>query len=196
MTAMNNKDLALLTTKLHVPLIVRDMLEAPENFAADINYNLHDIISDMQPDAAILSMALSIQRICQNLPKDSYVPALEIACDRIIDDYGPCWLAHANDEDVDNSYLMELLTHLPEDLETLNEFMDLVMAFVPEDSMAYDILETMRIQAGAHSLIAETFLEAAEAQYSEEIKSLELETPITMIQQESNVIAFPGARTV
>lgn len=189
---MNNKDLALMTNKLHVPLLVRDMLEAPESFAADTGYNLHDIISDMQPDAAILTMALSIQKICAILPPNSNVPALRIACERIINDYGPSWLAHVNDQDIDTHYLMDLLAHLPEDLESLNEFMDVAMAFVEEGSVAYEILETMRVQAGAHSLIAETFLEVAEAQYAAEMQTLE--APIALIKQESNIIAFPSTK--
>lgn len=186
---MNNKDLALMTTKLHVPLLVRDMLESPENLAADHKYDLHELISDMAPDAAILSMALSIQRICAVLPQDSFVPSLKIACDRIVDDYGPFWLAHANDEDVDTTYLIDLLTHLPEDFETLNEFMDLVMAFVPEESIAHQILEALCVQADAHSLIAETFLEAVSVKHATEMQKLDMPAGFP---QGDNVVAFPG----
>lgn len=186
---MNNKDLALMTTRLHVPLIIRDMMEHSQGYAKDIDYNLHDIISDMQPDAAILSIALGVQYICAKLPKESFVPSLEVACDRIIEDYGPLWLAHVNDQEIDNVYLIDLLTHLPEDFDTLNEFMDLVMAYVPEDSMAYKILDILSTQASAHNLIAETFIEAIEAHYQEEMKALNMPQSFA---GNDNVVAFPG----
>lgn len=184
---MNNKDTALMTTKLHVPLLVRDILEG--NVSYDAGYDLHAMISDMQPDAAILTMALSIRQICQSLPQDNFIPTLNMACDRIINDYGPCWLAHANDKDVDTIYLMDLLTHLPEDFETLSEFIDLVMAYVPEDSATYDILETLSIQANAHSLIAETFLEAIDDQHKIEMQKLGIPSSFP---QGDNIVAFPG----
>lgn len=188
---MNDQTLAQMTARLQAPLLVREMLETPDAMAVDIDYNLHDIISDMQPDAAILTTALSLRLICQTLPKDGFTPTLDVACTRIIEEYGPVWLAHSCDMKIDNAYLIELLSDLPEDFESLNEFMDVALSYMEEDSMEARILEVLRVQCGAHSLIAEAYLDLLNMRVEENAQNMD--AGIAMIQQNSNVIAFPGA---
>lgn len=193
---LNNQNLALLTTRLHVPIAARDVLEQRKEIEADAHYALHDALADMQPDAALLSIALTAKMIAKTYAgTNSGTEVLMLECDRIIDEYGPLWLDHANSRKLDNGYLVSLLENIPEDLECMAELIELNLAYASYDNpVIAEICEILQIQASAHAIIAEEFLsvmEMAECQKRKCGKSV----PANLIAANAadNVVTFPGS---
>lgn len=59
---LSEKELAKLTNTLQIPMIVQGILDGQESFTPDMQYGLHEILSDYQPDSALLSIALGRTR--------------------------------------------------------------------------------------------------------------------------------------
>lgn len=193
---LNNQNLAILTTRLHVPIAARDAMEGHKEIEADAHYALHDALADMQPDAALLSIALTAKMIAKSYTgTNSGTEVLIMECDRIIDDYGQLWLDNANKKKMDNSYLISILENIPEDLENMAELIEINLSYASYDNpIVAEICDILQIQAGAHALIAEEFLsvmEMAECQKRKTCKSI----PADLIAANAadNVVTFPGS---
>jgi len=191
---LNNQNLAILTTQLHVPIAARDAMEQRKEIEADAHYALHDALADMQPDAALLSIALTTKMIAKGyVGSNSGTEILILECDRIIDEYGQIWLDNANKKNLNNGYLVQLLENIPEDLENMAELIELNLAYAAFDNpVIAEICEILQIQAGAHAIIAEEFLsvlEMAECQKRKCAKSV----PENLIAANAadNVVSFP-----
>ena len=156
----SDQDNALLITKLELPLAVRQALETSKELDDDTHLAFHDALSDMKPDTALLAIAVSAKMIASGY---SETEILADECDRIIQEYGPIWLENARHESVDNSYLVSLLERIPEDLEGLTELIEVNLSYAALDSAAVsDICEIFQVQASAHAIIAEEYLNIME----------------------------------
>ncbi|MCC6598815.1 MAG: hypothetical protein IT559_08500 [Alphaproteobacteria bacterium] len=195
---LNDKDLARLTNTLEVPMIVQDILGGELLLNPEIEYGLHEVLSNYQPDAALLCMALSARKIasfCLKQPggaKLVSMAVMKMECDRLIEDYAELWLAHARQSPVDDTLLMDTLAQIPEDLESLVELLETNAAALQDYAQSGDIetlCEILAIQGQAQALIAETFVEIIEEREEIEIPAME-NIPGTVFAG-GNVIAFP-----
>lgn len=161
---LSNTELATLTNKLHIPLIVQDILDGEGALTDDVRYGLHDTISDFQPDSALLAIALSARKIA-SIYKDAS-PSMDVMgleAERLVDEYGRLWLKNASHQVLDGDEVYDTLIHTAEDLESLAELLDLNCSFLRmKDSLAASLCDILYIQARSHSLIAEEFMRVAD----------------------------------
>lgn len=160
MAAVTEKDVAKLHAYLVVPIAVADAMMAGTPLEEDTQYGLHVALSEIEPDSALLAIALSAQRIASEfrmiIPMAS---ALKIESDSIIAEYGPEWLANYHRHPMQGADLFDLLCHVPEDLESLADLLLTLQALLPDpDHPAYTLCSILAIQARAHMEIADYVL--------------------------------------
>lgn len=211
----NDKELAQITSKLQVPGVISDILDGKTEFDEATQYALHDLISELSPDSALLAIAIVSKQISMRSQDSAEtLKIMQIQADRIIEEYGPLWLrASDNDTFLDNSIVMDQLAHVPEDLEDFAEFLQFCSDFTfADDHTAAEICTTLHIQATAHAMVAETFIEhaektrrdveiACEQRMVERLSVFEKMKPANTPAQtltanapaNGNVIMFPGA---
>lgn len=158
--ALNDTQLALLHTHLVVPLAIGDILYGELLLTDDVQYELHESLSEIDPDSALLAIAVGAKHIAQNLKDNSPIAAaLSIECDKILDDYGPDWLSNYHQGPVDEDQLYETLSHIPEDLESLADLLDAIALGIHEsDNMMRKLCDILSVQARAHMEIADFIL--------------------------------------
>lgn len=217
---LTTKELAALTTRLEAPLVVQDILHNDAGFDDDVQYALHEIVSEYKPDAALLCIALSIQKIAGIYTNASPIMGvIATECAKIIDEYGSAWLDHAYKMDFagdfgtdqtandDEMALVALLDNVAEDLEGLGELLELASDFLrnkhPEAARMCDIF---KIQALSHAMIAEEFMKAyydgQEKQTEEKSHSAEHDHHKGVFKSynfipknnQKNIISFPSDR--
>lgn len=193
---LSNEDLATLTNRLQTPMIVRDILNGEGALTDDVQMGLHEILSDDQPDSALLSIALCARAIARHCTNNTM---LEVSSDRIINEYGPIWLRNAQDKTLDDNLVFETLAHIPEDLEGLAGLLD-YHAVMLRGEEAGEICKILSTQARAQALIAETFLEAFEGTDEAPWEMQHGFDPVIandvmandVMKSTDNIIAFPG----
>ncbi len=161
---LSDKDLARLQTHFCLPLIAGEAMEAQRLLTADEEYAFHEVLSDMQPDAALICMALCCEQMSLNHAADiPAAAALMMEADRILSAYGLLWLAHADqDEDLHEALVMDILKNIPEDMECLEELVAGLELELPANAYtAAQILNIVSIQIDAQTMVAECHLEAA-----------------------------------
>lgn len=188
---LQEKDLAALKTKLEIPLVIMDLLSDREVFCANTVYALHDMLSDMQPDAALLAMALSVDDICNSgvVPQE-HAAYLSVSCARLIEEYGPLWLAHASNEMIDTAYLADVLSFIPEDLEELAELMNMVVSLSVDHGVAVKILDIFSAQSSAQALVAEAFVDLM-VQNNPHSFQADIAQGTMIANSHDNIIQFP-----
>ena len=190
-TEMNDQDLAYMVNALEVPVAIRDILsdKSAGDISDEMHFALHDAISDMQPDAALLTIALSARHIifAQGMLTPS-LQVLEMECKRLIADYAHLWIEEARTPgSVGDTAILSALMTVPEDLEGMADMLQTASDFMLEsEQKAQTLLTILHVQARAHSLIAQSFVEAIEEDKSDDIIATQL------IATSENVIAFPG----
>ena len=159
---MRKKDIATIANRLQVPLVIADILNDEASLTDDVKYGLHEILSNDQPDSALLSIALSAHAIASDENNEGAIfDSLRIDCERVISEYGMMWLRNAQSERLDNNAIFETLVHIPEDLEIIGELLGLTrinLEFTNSD--AAQLCKILQVQAGAQSLIAQAFLDS------------------------------------
>lgn len=158
------KDRDFLNKKLHVPLMVRDLLLGGR-LKDQERYSLHEIISDFQPDAALLAIALATLEVTntQGYPTTS-LKFLRNHCERIIAEYAPLWIEHARGKKVNDTVLFDTLAKIPEDLEIMAELLSVnADALRQHDKKAATILDIFVIQANAQALIAGEYVDVMDS---------------------------------
>lgn len=185
------KDLALLSNRLQTPVITSNILGGQEALSDDVRYGLHDLISDQQPDTALLSIALSAKTIATRFKDQSpNLNILSMECDRIIEEYGEIWLQNAQNQYIDESTVFDVLLNTAEDLEGLAELLDYnhqSLSHINEE--ASELCDILHVQAKAHALIAEEFLSLADQALVKEFEDNNYTEVFT-----NNVIPFPTTR--
>lgn len=171
MSALTKDDVARLHAYLVVPVAVSDALMKAAPLEGEDQYAMHVALSEIDPDSALLAIALSAYRIAQDYT--GVIPvaaALKLEADKIIQDYAPDWLAHYHNHPVQGEKLYDLLSHVPEDLESLADLLESLQASIrdPQDP-AHTLCAVLSIQARAHMEIADYVLSELEAEYREEL---------------------------
>lgn len=157
---LSSKEMATLNNNLQVPVVIADIMDGNETLSDDIQYGLHEVISDLHPDSALLAIATGARKVAEQFVEASAsMKVLVMECDRVIADYGSLWLSNAKGETISNDNVYETLIHTPEDLEGLAELLELCSTFLrAKDWQAAALLDILYIQAGAHAMIAEEFI--------------------------------------
>lgn len=192
---LSERDLARLANTLEIPMVVQDILDGGTLLAPEIRYGLHEVMSNYQPDAALLCMVLAGRKIAMRCLKRhgarnfSGMAVLKMECDRLIEDYAELWMDHAGRRPVDDNLLFDTLTQIPEDLESMAELLEMNAALLRSRGEREDmatICEILAIQGRAQTLIADAFVEAME-------RSETVPEPLTIVAANvgDNVIAFP-----
>ena len=195
---LSEHDLAGLTNRLQVPLIIQDILNDQGALTDDVQYGLHEILSDYEPDSALLCIALSARKIATRFQhRVANLAVLKIECDRIIADYAELWLNNAKDRPVDDNLVFDTLMNIPEDLEGLAELLEINKAFLQRHSAdAANLCEILIVQANAQILVAETFVEIMDTDSEEDIMANDnglADIPAQAAATGGNVIQFPGS---
>ncbi|NCC21864.1 MAG: hypothetical protein EOM26_05300 [Alphaproteobacteria bacterium] len=161
--ALSDKDIAKLYTKLELPIVVGDALSEQHMLAPDEEFAFHQALSDMQPDAALICMALASEQIFATVAPDMPEAVnLIMESDRVVASYGGLWLARIEyGEPVPEEFIIDALKSLPKDFAAMRDAMsDLELQMPAGMDVAAQFLAIMQIQAECHSLIAESYLEA------------------------------------
>lgn len=190
---LNDIELAILANKLQVPLVLSDILNDDGALTDDVKYGLHEAISDLQPDSALLAIALGALKISNIYRKaSSSMDVMGIEASRIINEYGSIWVKNANNQSVSGDEVYETLLHTTEDLEAIAELLDLNCSFLrAKDKDAATLCDILFIQAQSHALIAEEFLNVADKMVANGGASNVATPPPSYT---NNVIEFPTAQ--
>lgn len=198
MSAVTKEDVARLHAYLVVPVAVSDALVAATPLDGETQYGLHVALSEIDPDSALLAIALSAYRIAQDFTSDIPVAsAMKMEADQIIQDYAPDWLANYHSHPIQGDDLHDLLSHVPGDLESLADLLESVQVSIrDEDHPAHALCGVLAVQARAHMEIADYVLTELE---NEEIAGLmgdEEFDGVCKIEPQamtdgSNIILFP-----
>lgn len=185
---MNTQTLAALTNKLQAPMIVSDILTGKDK-NEDTHYALSALISEMQPDAAILAIALSMRNIVGPYLKAS--PSLqmtEIECTKIIEDYAHQWSTQPLTAETSAEESFDTLEKISEDLEYIEELLDLNMNYLQaKDLGATELCKLLKSQANTHRMIADLLCSTIETDTMPAILTPEETLSLTG----DNVVAFP-----
>lgn len=196
MSAVTKEDVARLHAYLVVPVAVADALASAAPLEGETQYGLHVALSEIDPDSALLAIALSAYRIAQDFVGQVPVAsALKMEADKIIQDYAPDWLAHYHDHPVQGEALYDLLSHVPEDLESLADLLESLQASI-RDSLdpAHALCSVLSIQARAHMEIADYVLNELDNEnmgLDEDRDTFDAPVLFADTQPGDNIILFP-----
>lgn len=171
MSALTKEDVARLQTYLVVPVAISEALVSAAPLEGEDQYAMHVALSEIDPDSALLAIALGAYRIAQDYVRQIPVAAaLKMEADKIIQDYAPDWLAHYHNHPVQGDQLFDLLCHVPEDLESLADLLEALQASIRDpQEPAHTLCAILSIQARAHMEIAEYVLNELENEFQESL---------------------------
>ncbi len=206
MSAVTKEDVARLHAYLVVPVAVADALQTGEPLDGETQYGLHVSLSEIDPDSALLAIALSAYRIALEFTHDIPVAtALKMEANKIIQDYAPDWLANYHNHPIQGDDLFDLLTHVPEDLECMADLLESVQVSIRDDDHpAHTLCSVLAIQARAHMEIADYVLTELENEKFDDFEEFDgvCDVRPSMIFADkapqpapgSNIILFPAHR--
>jgi hypothetical protein len=203
MSAVTKEDIARLHAYLVVPVAVNEVMNSGLPMIGETQYGLHVSLSEIEPDSALLAIALSAQRIAAEFYADIPVAAaLKMEADKIISEYGPEWLANFHRHPIQGQDLFELLCHVPEDLEAMADLLESVQAsIINTDHPAHGLCTVLAVQARAHMDIADFVLGEIEAEdmgiQAEWTQDGVCHTKVPVLLgpvPEDNIIPFPSHR--
>lgn len=199
---LSQTEIDQLRQHLIVPLAVGDILHHDLGVEQDMQYGLHMALSEIDPDSALLAIALCAQDIAsKTMMRAPIAAALHQEASHILDEYGPLWLHHYRTGPMEENDFEGVLQTVPEDLEAMADLLDALLADLEEDNSNVAVLgNLLSIQARAHMEIADYIL--AEIEF--EKISTETEKQESFAGQRdqidldahlgNNIIVFPGAR--
>ncbi len=169
-----------------------DTILSGQNAYSDLSeYAIHKEISDLQPDTALLAIALNAKAIVEhlgNLPSPS-LKILGFECERIFEEYGPLWLENAETKDVDPDRALELLMSIPDDLNSLVGLLSLNRDLIAEaNNIESSLFYILKIQAASNALVAEEYIEVLTGSAVQDDAPLQIE--MAHIPND-NIIQFP-----
>lgn len=185
MSVLSADQAAQLLTRLVVPIAVRDILSENIAITPDIQYGMHEALSDMAPDTALLAIAFSAWHVAVRfMPDVSVACVLYFEADKIAAEYGQEWLARYDAGLPEGDMPYETLYHIPEDLEALADLMDTLCSGITEQEPEVAALcEILSIQARAHMEIAAYALG--------ETDSAVVDSLAVPVENNDNIILFP-----
>lgn len=193
---LNKKELATVANRLQVPLIISDILAGEGELTDDVHYGLHSVISDLQPDSALICIALGGLKIANAHHVSSPALAvLKIQCESVIDDYAPLWLQNAEEENVNEHDALDALSNVSEDLEGLADLLALAVdSLQSKDADAAALAKILSVQARAHAVIADELFGALYSEISADIAEEPKIESVIASGMNDNVIPFRQKR--
>ncbi len=195
---VSDQQLARMHAHFIVPVVVSDILSRKRAVEDDEKMALHELLSDMQPDSALLAMALATQHMAFYSRNDViFSNSLSFHADRIINDYGPFWLMHAENDSRLDEYeqeLFEMLSEIPNDFGSLIDVLSVARDSIRDQNNPLAVIADIFCkQAEAQQLIAATFLEVMEEEDVRGEHLTSLDPMFDGVQTDgSNVLYFPG----
>lgn len=189
--ALSIEDFSTLQACLVVPVIAGDIMMGTEPLDEETRYALHDALSEIDPDSALLAIALSAQHIAA-----AYIGSVPVAVavkyesEKLLQEYGPEWLANYHGGPVNEDMLYDMLQTLPEDLEAMADLLDAMQASLINDPVASGLCDILSVQARAHMDVASYILDELDASLS---GTPLMDEPAPFYTD--NVIPFPQNRT-
>lgn len=152
---LSDQDIVRLHRELVVPMAVHDILKGQTQLDDVAEYTIDSNIGELPVDAALLCLALSAAHIAEDLSgAHPTAGALAIESARIVHDYGPVWLAHAdgalNGEDliaIQNKFTDQIV----EDFESLGDLLKTCGGDMPDHSDQYTLCALMADHADAYA---------------------------------------------
>ena len=190
---LSNTDLAKLQAKFIVPIVVDQMLRDEEPLDDIAEQAMNDIISELQPDTALLCITLCARHIAASTNTLPEAQALAIESKKIINEYGPLWIAYENGgETMNPAIVREILSYIPEDMESIYALMENLLSALEEDHCIPAILcDVLCGQLEIHITEAENQLQAVNVTpQNRPEKTQQQEQPVYT----DNIIAFPLAQ--
>ena len=193
---LSRKELATVANRLQVPLIISDILAGEGELTGDVHYGLHGVISDLQPDSALLCIALGGLRIANACQTGSpSLAVLKMQCESVIDEYAPLWLQNAEERDVGEHDALDLLSCVSEDLEGLGEMLDLANGFLrAKNDNAATLAKLLAVQARSQAVIADELFGALYAQVTQDTAEEPALAAAVRTGTNDNIIPFPVKR--
>ncbi len=197
LTPLNRHDLARLHAKFVVPIVVDRMLHDEETLDDIAEHAMNELLAELCPDTALLCIALCARHVAKTVPDLPAGGTLALAADKIADEYGALWLAHERDPDsLADSAVEQTLAHIPEDLETMRDLLDALMADLEEDHCVAAILcDILSAQADYHKDLALVELAQINLRPAPRPAEDSAPAPAATAEDTDNVIVFPGAVT-
>lgn len=192
--ALSIEDFTTLQASLIVPVIVGDIMLGTEELDDTAKYALHDSLCEIDPDSALLAIALAAQHVAAPLiGKIPVAVAVKYESEKLLQEYGPEWLANFNGGPVDEDVLFDLLQTLPEDLEAMADLIDAMRASIINDPVSAGLCDILSAQARAHMDVADYIIGELEAAlFGTAQQAAEEQQPAFYTD---NVIEFPVGRT-
>lgn len=157
---LSDQQLALLHTRFVVPVITGQILRGNERLDDVTEYSFNTVLSDLEPDTALLCIALCAQNLSAHCGKLPSARMLRLGTDRIVEDYGALWLATDSGVPVDEDHIATAISFIPEDLESMAHLLEATLTDLPPESVnAAKLCDLLAGQAIAHIDIAEQKLE-------------------------------------
>ncbi len=202
MVSLSAKKRGYMMAKLELPVAVKDILDGKDTYNDTVQYAMHDLISDMEPDNALLGMTLSVQDIAKKYSDpqsgiETHFDILNAQCEQVLNQYGGTWLLNMRGDDIDADEALNTLRAMPEDMEALAGLIAYSKTCIEKKHQdAAAMLGIFQIQLRAQSLVAEHLIEAADMVSALEVSD---EAPVKAIspavgqsmQQSAIVIHFP-----
>lgn len=162
---MNDQTLALLINRLQVPVVMRDLVAQEGPLSGDMAYTLHEMLSDMRPDTALLAAASGAQMLVGAIRKPSPGDAvLHGLCSRIIEDYAPRWLMTYGNEAAAQGFLLEIFGRVESDLLALHDLLKTAAALQKDEKISA-LLHVLEIQSRAQADVVAEFLNLMECEF-------------------------------
>ncbi|PCJ03169.1 MAG: hypothetical protein COB14_00095 [Alphaproteobacteria bacterium] len=187
--AKNDKQMALLKSKLHMPLIVRDLLITNQSPNASTHYALHEIMGDFQPDSALLCAAFVMEEI-SNFESiiSPDLTFLQMECTRIIERYSTRNDLAEKNHELWTETQSEMMLIISEDIEEFLEITSLCqLSFEITNPKIAIILNIITAQLQSHLMIVDEVVSLQET-----LKSNMKTIPAITGYMADNVIMFPG----
>lgn len=195
---LSENHLDLLEQNLIVPLAVSDILTHKLPVEPEMQYGIHLALSEIDPDSAVLAIALCALHIAQKFYNDVPIAAgLHKEARDIIGNYAPGWIYHHQHGPMKSEIYHSVLADVPEDLEALADLMDALAAEVGLDNSAIDtLIGVLSVQARAHMEIADYILLEMEFENQTEESMRNQAFPVKSEEKITgdNIILFPTDR--
>lgn len=153
----DNRNLALLKSRLQLPLIVRQLLKSGEKMEGETKYAMHTLLGDLDPVQALLCAAFCLKEIANYEGLDfSGYNFLHTECNRLIKRYAHAHLFMTEGHAAQTQSVASAWGRLTEDLENFSEMLDLCrLSFEVSGPHSAEILEVLSIQIDAQTMIAD-----------------------------------------
>ncbi len=162
--AMTDDHLTLLQQKLIIPSAVSDIVRYELKIEDEMTYNLHVALSEIDPDSALLAIAICAQELANKYIKEMPIAtALITEATNIINEYAPTWIRYQKGSPMPSTLYKKVLQTVPEDLEALADLLDALAADLVDAGKdagnCCALADVFSIQARAHMDIAEFILD-------------------------------------